>query len=198
MPGWKVRHMEKRKIKFYFRSLLIFLVCVLVIFSVAFTGTTLVLRGLYKPQYRAFAEKYAAENSLELALVYGVIHTESGFNPDAESEVGALGLMQITPQTFQWLQTKTGEDLPDETLKDPETNIRYGCLFLGLLQEEFGTTREILAAYHAGRGSVNGWLSDYEYSRDGATLDKIPYGDTAHYVKKVERAYKIYSNLYGI
>lgn len=190
--------MEKRKVKFYFKGILIFAVCVLVIFSVIFTAATLILRGLYKPEYTELAEKYAAENSLELALVYGVMHTESGFDPEAESEAGALGLMQLTPQTFQWLQTKTGEDLPDEALKDPETNIRYGCLFLGLLREEFGTMREMLAAYHAGRGSVNGWLSDGEYSRDGITLDKIPYGDTAHYVSKVERAYKIYTNLYGI
>lgn len=190
--------MEKRKAKFYFKGVLVFLLCVLIIFSVVFTAGTLILRGLYKPQYTLLVEKYAAENSLELSLVYGVMHTESGFNPDAESEVGALGLMQITPQTFQWLQTKTGEDLPDEALKDPETNIRYGCLFLGLLQEEFGTRQEILAAYHAGRGSVNSWLSQQEYSQDGKTLRKIPYSDTAHYVNKVERAYKIYSNLYGI
>ena len=190
--------MEKRKAKFYFKGALIFFVCILVIFSLVFTAGTLVLRSLYKPQYTAFAEKYAAENSLELSLVYGVMHTESGFNPDAESEVGALGLMQLTTETFQWLQTKTGEDLPDEALKDPETNIKYGCLFLGMLQDEFGSMREMLAAYHAGRGSVNNWLSDDAYSSDGKTLQTIPYSDTAHYVSKVERAYKIYSNLYGI
>lgn len=190
--------MKKRKAEFYFKGVLIFLICVLIMFSVVFTAGTLILRNLYKPEYNGLAEKYAAENSLELSLVYAVMHTESGFDPEAESEVGALGLMQITPQTFQWLQTKTGEDLPDEALKDPETNIRYGCLFLGMLQDKFGTKREILAAYHAGMGRVSQWLGDVEYSQDGKTLQKIPYSDTAHYVNKVERAYRIYSNLYGI
>lgn len=188
----------KRSCKFYIKSAVLFAICVLIIFSVVFTAGTLTLKSLYKPDYVSFAEKYAAENSLPLSLVYGVIHTESGFNPDAESEAGALGLMQITPETFHWLQSKTGESLPDEALLDPETNIRYGCLFLGLLKEEFGTSREIFAAYHAGRGSVNKWLCNEEYSKDGKTLKKIPFPDTAHYVDKVIKAQRIYENLYGV
>ena len=64
--------------------------------------------------------------------------------------------------------------------------------------EEFGTTQEILAAYHAGRGQVNRWLKDPGVSQDGKTLDSIPIPETAHYVKKVTNAMHRYQNLYHI
>lgn len=125
-----------------------------------------------------------------------VIKTESSFDPKAESSAGALGLTQITPETFHWLQTKTGETLSDDALSDPETAIRYGALFLGLLLDEFNSAETAVAAYHAGRGRVNSWLKDENISPDGVNLKEIPIPETAHYVRKVMRAVNIYNSLY--
>ena len=153
-------------------------------------------RFLYPQKFDALVDEYATEYALEPELLYAVIHTESAFLPDAVSEAGAKGLTQIMPETFQWLQTKTGEHLAIEALHEPRVSIRYGALFLHLLQEEFGETETVLAAYHAGRTRVNGWLRDREISPDGKTLAQIPTPKTAHYVQKVTRAIKKYQVLY--
>ena len=79
---------------------------------------------------------------------------------------------------------------------DAQTNIRYGCYLLGYLMDEFGSVEVAAAAYHAGRGNVNSWLSDKKYSADGVHLDNIPISDTAHYVNNITKAMNKYIKLY--
>lgn len=143
-------------------------------------------------------EQYAQEYDVPAYLIYAVINTESGFDPDAISDLGAMGIMQMTPDTFYWLQTKTGEKLETDALFEKETSIRYGTLFLSMLLQEFGDENTAVAAYHAGRGRVNEWLKNPEYAPDGKTLTNIPTRDTAHYVYKVSRAVQKYQRLYGL
>jgi len=150
----------------------------------------------YPTKYSAYVEQYSDTYGLDPLLLYAVIHTESKFQPKAVSESGALGLTQITPETFQWLQSKAGEKLPARQLHSPQVSIRYGALFLSMLQEEFAEVETALAAYHAGRGKVNSWLRDKRYSADGSALGRIPSSKTAHYVRKVMRAYEKYQSLY--
>lgn len=154
------------------------------------------LKVFYPMKYNEFVEKYSAEYGIEPELVYAVIKTESSFNPDAVSDADAVGLTQITPETFEWIKLKLGEENKNLSLCNPETSIKYGAFLLGYLTREFGNTDTALAAYHAGRGRVNGWLEDKEISPDGKTLSKIPIPETAHYVKKVNKALNIYYNLY--
>lgn len=163
--------------------------------SVFFAGKT-VYKAVYPCKYTFEIEKYADEYGVPRALLFAVIHTESGFDPNAVSSAGALGLTQITPETFHWLQTKTGEKLPDTALYEPDVSVRYGALFYSMLLAEFGDTRTAVAAYHAGRGQVNAWLRDTQYSSDGKTLEVIPSRDTNHYVYKVMKAVNVYNNLY--
>lgn len=164
--------------------------------SVFFAGRT-AYKAAYPCKYTFEIEKYADEYDVPRALLFAVIHTESGFDPNAVSSAGALGLTQITPETFHWLQTKTGETLPDSALYEPDVSVRYGALFYSMLLSEFGgDIRTAVAAYHAGRGQVNAWLRDGQYSADGKTLDIIPSRDTNHYVYKVTKAINIYNNLY--
>ena len=116
----------------------------------------------------------------------------------ALSNVGARGLMQIMEDTFDWVKLKIGdEDTQYLDMYDPETNIRYGCWLLGFLYEEFGNVETTMAAYHAGRGQVNQWLSNRDISSDGVHLDDIPISDTAHYVRKIVRAMDTYKKLYS-
>lgn len=147
-------------------------------------------------EYQDAVTQYAGEYEVNPYLVFAVIKTESSFNPLAQSDAGAQGLMQITPDTFDWLETKIGEELSEEAVFTPETAIQYGTYFLHYLLDEFGDTRTALAAYHAGRGQVNTWLEDPAVSQDGKKLDDIPSRETAHYVNKVMRALQIYQNLY--
>lgn len=188
--------MSKRKQKAFLKAGVLFLVFAAVVSLVTAVTYRSMLKAFYPLKQTELVERYAAENGLDEALLYAVIKTESNFDPDATSAAKAKGLMQLTLPTFQWLQTKTGEELGDDLLYDAETNVRYGSFFLKLLQEEFGTTQEMLAAYHAGRGQVNRWLEDPKVSGDGKTLDRIPISETAHYVKKVTNAVNRYRNLY--
>ncbi len=170
---------------------------VLLIGSAVFFGGRAVFHAVFPLEYTEEVEAAAEEYDVPPVLLYAVLHTESGFDPDAESDAGALGIAQITPETFEWLQTKTGETLPTDALYEPETAIRYSAAFLSLLLSEFdGDIPTAVAAYHAGRGQVNAWLSDTRYSADGKTLIDIPARGTNHYVYKVQRAMRIYQNLY--
>lgn len=150
-------------------------------------------------KYQDYISKYSKEYNVPSDLLFATIKVESSFNPNAESNAGALGLTQITPDTFDWLKTKTGEEYEFEDLKRPEISIKYCAVFYSILLEEFGNAETIetaIAAYHAGMNKVNTWLENPEYSADGVTLTKIPSKATAHYVNKVTNAINVYNSLY--
>ena len=146
----------------------------------------------YTEQVTAYAEQF----DLPPSLIYGVIHTESRFDPRAQSHVGAKGLMQLMDVTFEWTQSKLGESGGD--VFDPDTNIRNGTKLLSYLCGEFETTETALAAYNAGIGNVRNWLKDGRYSADGKTLHTIPFSETAAYVTRVTEAQTMYQTLYEI
>lgn len=176
--------------------MLIFL-CATVVFSASFTVSSLAMKLLYPIKYESFVEKYSAEYEVDPNLIYAIIRTESSFKPDAVSSANAEGLTQITPETFEWLKTKLDEESKDLSLFDPETSIKYGAFFISYLLDEFGDTDTAVAAYHAGRGRINEWLRNPEISPDGKTLSDIPIPETAHYVKKVNKAFNVYNKMYG-
>jgi soluble lytic murein transglycosylase len=156
------------------------------------------LKITYPKKYSEYVREYSAEYNIAENLVYAVIKTESSFNPDAESNAGARGLMQIMKDTFDWIKYKLKDksSVSYDDMYDAETNIKYGCYFLGYLNGLYGGDIVcISAAYHAGSGSVTSWLNNRQYSDDGKTLKKIPIADTEHYVYKIEKAYKIYCEL---
>lgn len=188
--------MDKRKTVSLLKIAAAVLCAAAIIFVAVFLVGKTVFKVVYPMKYTDEIARYAAEYKVPESLLYAVVHTESGYDPNAKSGAGALGLTQITPETFSWLQTKTGEELPESELYNPEVSIKYCAVFYGLLLTEFGDTKTAVAAYHAGRGRVNSWLSDSEISPDGQTLENIPAGETKNYVAKVLRAITIYNNLY--
>ncbi len=164
--------------------------------SILCFGSLSLLKTLYPLKYEDYVEVYAKENNLSPAFIYAVIHCESGFDNEAVSNVGATGLMQIMPDTFDWINMKLGEDIDYSMATDPETSIKYGCFLYGYLTEKYGRVQETLAAYHAGMGNVDKWLKDNSYSSDGETLHTIPFPSTNKYVKKVMITENIYEKLY--
>ena len=150
--------------------------------------------------YPELVAQYAGAQELDPALVCAVILCESSFNPQAESRLGARGLMQLMEETASWIAHHLGEDGADYTfdlLYDPETNIRFGTWYLGYLSRRFdGDATKIVCAYHAGQGNVDRWLLNPDYSADGVTLDVIPTEDTAAYASRVLRARDVYRKHY--
>lgn len=149
----------------------------------------------YEEQVTETAERYG----LPPSLIFGVIRTESHFRAGAVSSAGAVGLMQITEPTLEWVLMRRGAagSLTLEDLSDPAVNVDVGGHVLLLLKELFEDEDTVLAAYNAGLGRVRGWLQDERYSADGVTLHTIPFAETAGYVEKVREAQKMYQKLYG-
>lgn len=152
----------------------------------------------YPIKYEDLVEKYAYENNVDKFLIYAIIKTESDFKPDAESNLGARGLMQIMKPTFEWVRYRydDSEDMAFDTMYEPEQNIRYGSYLIAYLINYFDSVELAICAYHAGIGNVDSWLENPEYSSDGAKLDVIPISDTEYYLEKVTNALNIYHNLY--
>ena len=146
----------------------------------------------YEQEIIDAGEKY----NLEPELIAAVIYAESRFQEDATSSVGAMGLMQLMPETFQWLCDKRGEAHSTDELYDPYVNIDYGAFCLSWLYEHFGDINTACAAYNAGIGSVESWLENGVYTSDGITLSNIPYGETSNYVAKIQDAVLKYRELY--
>lgn len=157
-------------------------------------------RAQHPLEYAGLITEYALLQGLDPALVSAIILCESSFNPQAESRLGARGLMQLMEDTAGWVAHKLDEDDDAYTfdlLYDPETNIRFGTWYLGYLSRRFdGDATKIVCAYHAGQGNVDAWLSNPEYSKDGVTLDVIPTQDTATYASRVLRARDVYRKYY--
>lgn len=158
------------------------------------------LDSRYPLRYRDEVAKAAAEFSLPESQVYAIILCESSFRPRVVSSAGAVGLMQILPDTGEWIAQKLGDaDFTPESLYDPAVNIRYGCYYLRFLTDLFGAdVATVAAAYHAGQGSVAKWLSDPACSEDGVTLLRAPGPATNSYMEKVKKTYAVYEKLSAI
>ncbi|MGN0460688.1 MAG: lytic transglycosylase domain-containing protein [Ruminococcus sp.] len=155
----------------------------------------------YPKKYSEFVEKYSENYGVDENLVYAVIRTESHFSAEDVSGAGAMGLMQITSECFEFLQNNIPDDsteYDDSALYDPEVNIKFGTYFLSYLLDKYkNIEKTALAAYNAGFGTVDTWLSDPACSEDGENLDVILYPETENYVKKVEESKNAYIDLYG-
>ena len=153
---------------------------------------------VYPMEYTELIRSRATAEGLEPAYVAAVILAESSYDPQAVSSVNAQGLMQIMPETGAWIAGKFDETYVEGCLFDPETNIRYGCWYLGYLLRRYdGDKRCSTAAYHSGQGTVDGWLKDPEYSTDGRTLNIIGGPRANTYVGRVLEYYEKYTQLYA-
>lgn len=137
------------------------------------------------------------------AFLHAVIHQESQFEPDSTSCAGAIGLMQLMPNTAKIVAKKHKIDYKPHLLKDPSYSIALGSLFLTQLTSEFdGMTPAIIAAYNAGGSPVRRWLKKVGApTQDEDTLvdwiERIPYSETRGYVKRVLSNQRVYESLLG-
>lgn len=148
------------------------------------------------PYYEQIAQE-AKENDLDPLLVLAIAKVESGFNPDAVSQVGAVGFMQLMPDTAKWLADRLGEPYYETQLTEPEYNIHIGTEYLRFLldywQQDIYKT---VASYNAGQSKVAEWLNRGTWDGTLANADDIPYEETREYLQKVLAVYHQYRELY--
>jgi soluble lytic murein transglycosylase len=135
---------------------------------------------------------------LNPALVYGVTRQESLFMSDVGSSAGALGLMQIMPQTGKRIAGWHGEKLSHSILLlQPERNIRYGTSYLRRQLDDLQNHPALAtAAYNAGQSRVKGWLPSVSMPAD-IWVETIPFNETRNYVEKVAAYTAIYETRLG-
>ena len=188
---------KRRNNKKIVRAVIAALVMLAVLCVLGYYLNRVAEKRTYRLLYPDLVMEMSAEYQVDPYLVAAVIHCESSNNKEAVSPVGAMGLMQIMPDTGGWIAEKLEmKGFDQQQLFEPEINIRFGCWYLDYLSKKFnGNRTSVLAAYNGGPGNVEKWLADDRYSADGQLTD-IPFPETERYIEKVQRAYEKYLTLY--
>ena len=143
----------------------------------------------YPLAYETIIRGHARNYDLAPELVAAVIYQESKFEADARSDAGAVGLMQLQPETAKGIAARTGGSrFRVEDLSNPELNVRYGSWYLRHLLDKYGDEELALAAYNAGQTRVDGWR---------AAGEGIAFAETRHYVERVAELKAMYRRAYA-
>jgi soluble lytic murein transglycosylase len=144
----------------------------------------------YPLEHEAIIRGHAENYRLEPSLLAAVIYQESKFDSDARSSSGAIGLMQLLPDTAKGIALRTGGSrFRVEDLYDPEINVRYGSWYLRHLLDKYGDVESALAAYNAGQRNVDRWREE------GAG---IRFAETRHYVRRVLELQDVYRRAHDL
>ena len=159
--------------------------------------TYIVAKNTYKTEYLDIVEKECEKYNIDKVEVLSIIKAESDFKADAVSKKGAIGLMQLTPDTAQWCAKNLDMENVDESdLYVPEINIKLGVFYYNYLMQRYNNIDTAIAAYNGGMGNVDKWLKDKNYSDDGIRIKSTPYPETTRYITKIDNNIKIYKLLY--
>lgn len=157
------------------------------------------LRIIYPFPFRDIVIQEAVERGLDPYLVAGLIRRESAFNPVVVSPAGAIGLMQIMPQTGRGLAQGAGiRRFNLDLLKEPEVNVHLGVRYLHQLMRRFGEDHlpTVLSAYNAGPNRAVRWRDLPEHRDTELFTERIPYDETRNYVRYVLMHRALYAALY--
>lgn len=159
---------------------------IIFVFACVFVARALQNNVKLKQQYLQCVIYSCEKYGVRPELVLGMIKAESNFKSDAVSKRGAVGLMQLMPTTAEYIAKKINYNKKIR-LTDVECNITLGTAYFAYLKGLFCYDKEALCAYNAGEGVVRKWLASEMYSKDGLTLDIVPYKQTADYLSKISK-----------
>lgn len=152
--------------------------------------------GLFPFPYRQQITQYAQQEKINPLLVLSVMRKESTFNPEIDSVVGAVGLMQIVPPTANWVGQQI--KLPNYSLTNPDDNIRIGTWYLKHNHHRYQDDSLLaVASYNAGTGNVSAWINRYDINNRDHFVEQIPFPETKDYVEGVFGNYWNYLRLYN-
>jgi soluble lytic murein transglycosylase len=149
-------------------------------------------------QHQDIIRQQAADKHIDQALIAAVIYAETKFDP-RPSAAGAQGLMQIMPQTAEFLARRSGATtFTTADLATPQVNIAYGTYYLRYLLDEYnGRIVPALAAYNGGEANVNRWVARAHARGHSLRVSDIPFPETQAYVSKVLKAQHDYRHSYA-
>jgi soluble lytic murein transglycosylase len=180
------------------RKKYVWMLLLLIIVAVSFYKTTWVGKMMYPIHYKQEIEVNAAKFGIDPLLIAAIIRVESNYKSGLVSKKGAVGLMQIMPDTAEWIIKMDGfSSLTLQSLHEPGPNIVIGVKYVDLLNHQFNNNlAKVLAAYNAGPGNVSKWLDSGLWNGDLDSIDQINFWETRKYVDKVIYYYKQYQETY--
>lgn len=183
-----------RLVRWYRVVPVVLLALTLLLVAVTAANPTGLGRLLHPVRHAEAIEASCERHDVDPLLACAIIQCESGWDEDARSGAGAVGLMQLMPQTAETLEALgfvDGERWDPADLTDPEVNIEYGCAYLGYLFAHLSSVDEVVAAYNAGMGTVQGWLAE-----GGSIPEDVEYAETRAYLENVRSAFEGYQQSY--
>lgn len=172
---------------------------VVIILSALFIQSEWLGRWIYPISYTEEIKLNASNYQLDPLLIAAIIRVESNYKLNAVSPKGALGIMQIMPDTAAWIlqQDNFGKVTVEDAGREAHAGIALGSWYVKELHRQFdGNLILSLAAYNAGPGKVKQWLTKGIWDGKEESIRNIPYGETRHYVQRVMYYYKKYQKLY--
>lgn len=152
----------------------------------------------YPMAFEAIVHPIAKNAEVDPFLILSIMRSESFYNKEARSPVGAQGLMQLMPYTAVKIASILKDNSFDvNDLTRPEINIGYGGYYLGKLLHYYGGNPYVAAAaYNAGPVAVNHWLQGCDKCATEEFVETIPYRETRRYVREVMKTYAHYRRVY--
>ncbi|MBS4025639.1 MAG: lytic transglycosylase domain-containing protein [Clostridia bacterium] len=176
----------------------VFVLLILIIMTLLILNSDKLVKKFYPFSHRELVVANSQRFQVDPYLILAVMKTESKFRNEAVSPKGARGLMQIMPETGQWIAEQLKiEDFHPDRLFEPEINIMFGTWYLSYLSREFNhNLTVVLSAYNAGPGKTKEWLTGGIWDGTINSLEDVPFTETRNYISRVIRHFRIYSDLY--
>jgi soluble lytic murein transglycosylase len=153
-------------------------------------------QALYPFPFEDNILKWSEARQLNPLLVTALIRQESRFEPEIESSAGALGLMQVMPETGKYVAQQIG--LQNYSLTNPENNINLGTFYLDYTHRKYNNNSMLaVASYNAGPNAVAKWVARYGLKDPDEFVEQIPYQETKGYVESVFGNYWNYMLIYN-
>jgi len=177
----------------------VFLVLVVALLAVLFFKSDWMSRWMYPIHFMDEIRISAKNHDVEPQLIAAIIRAETNYKTGAVSKKGAVGIMQVMPDTADWIVKQAG--FKGVTIKSvahqADVGIELGTWYLQSLNQQFkGNRVAVIAAYNAGPGAVKRWLNEGKWDGKQESISNIPYGETRHYVQRVIYYYNKYMDLY--
>lgn len=155
-------------------------------------------RWWYPLDYAGAIRGEAAATGVDADLIAAVIYRESKFSSGARSDQGAVGLMQVLPETASWIHRQPGApSVTPDALAEPAANIAYGAWYLRYLTAKYGSVELALVAYNGGETNLRQWMDLARRDGRSFSVAQVPFAETRGFVASVEHARGVYHRAWG-
>ncbi|MFS1511843.1 lytic transglycosylase domain-containing protein [Chengkuizengella sp. SCS-71B] len=185
-----------------------FLILFLLFIAILFFNANWLGKLIYPIKYKEEIQVASNDYNIDPLFVAAIIRVESNFKSDLVSSKNAMGIMQIMPETADWIiQMARSPNLRKDKILDVRVNIQMGVWYLNALYVEFrpyindkpirDQIALLCAAYNAGPGNVKRWLDEQKWDGSLKNIEQIPFGETRHYITRTLYYYEKYKKIYG-